>query len=156
VAHFSVPVGGASSSAVACSSGIVFNSTCQASEVTNGTLPKVCTHQADCIAADGVTQGLCQCGANLQGTAYCAAHRSDKISLKQLAASYNGNYDEIKYYTHKLMYFHIVLGEIVKQPVEDCLDEAADIETFEDLKELFKMCSSSCVNRTTCAAELGF
>ena len=156
VAHFSVPAGGASSSSVACASGIVLNETCQAAQLTNGTFPKTCSRDGDCLALDGLTAGVCQCGANLQGLAYCSAHRSDKLSLKQLASAHNGNYDEIRYHTYKLLNFHVVMGEIVRQPVEDCLDEALDIEAFEDLKELFELCSSSCLNRAACAAELGF
>jgi hypothetical protein len=76
--------------------------------------------------------------------------------LKQLASTYNGNYDEIRYYTYKLLNFHIVLNEIVQQPVEDCLEDASDYEAFETLKDLFELCSTTCLNRAACAAELGF
>ena len=154
--QFSLLDGLASSSAVACASGIVFNGTCQPSELTNGALPKVCTSDLDCLATDNKTQGVCQCGASLLGTAYCTAHRSDSISLKQLASVYNGNYDEIAYYTYKLSYFHLVKSEIIKEAYEDCLDEARDVESFEDLKEKFEVCSSKCATPAGCQAELGF
>ena len=156
VAHFSVPVGGASASSVACASGVVFNETCQVAQLTNGTFPKVCTQHSECLSTDGLTAGTCECGANLQGAAYCSAHRSDKISLKQLASTYNGNYDEIRYYTYKLLNFHLVMNEIAKQPVDDCLEEALDFEAYENVKDLFELCSSSCLNRAACSAELGF
>lgn len=156
VSHFSVLDGSPSSSAVACASGIVFNGTCQAAELTNGAIPKVCTSDNDCLAADNKTQGTCVCGASKEGTAYCLAHRSDSLSLKQLASTYNGNYDEVAYYTYKLSYFYLLQSEIAVTLYEDCLDEGIEVEYYEDLEEKFEYCSPKCLTPAGCSAELGF
>lgn len=154
--QLSLSQGNSSETSVACSSGIVLNSTCQAPQLTNGTLPKTCTSDIDCLSSDGITPGTCQCGADINGTAYCAAHRSDMISLRQLKSSYNGIYEEIVYYTYKLNYFHIIKSEILKPSVEDCLDESIETEKFEDLEEFFEICSPACTGVNGCVAELGF
>lgn len=156
VSQFSVLDGFPSNSGVACVSGIVFNGTCQPAELTNGAIPKVCTSDNDCLAADNKTQGTCVCGASQEGTAYCLAHRSDSLSLKQLASTFNGNYEEIAYYTYKLSYFYLLKSEIAITLNEDCLDEGVEIEYFEDLEENFEFCSPKCATPAGCSAELGF
>lgn len=154
VPHFSVVDGGTSNSSYACASGIVADSVCQSTQVTNGTMPKACVYNEDCLASDGVTAGVCECGLGAVGTAFCRPHRSDSVSLKHLAKVYNGNYDEITYFTYKISYYTIVA--LTNTWMEDgCWKDSDELRAFDILEDYLEMCSPECAV-TGCIDELGY
>ena len=153
--QFSVADGLAGQSSYACASGIVSQHVCQPAQVTNGLLPKTCAFDTDCTAADGVTAGTCECGLGISGVAYCRPHRSDAVALKHLAVAYNGNYDEIAYYTYKNAYFNIIAHDNLLGTEEECWDDADELEVFDGLEDLLEMCSPECI-ATGCYEELGY
>ena len=150
IQQFSLPAGNSSESSIACASGIVLNSTCQPAELTSGAMPKECLFDSNCTAANGVTPGTCKCGFNKNGTAYCLPHRSDKVNLDLIEATYNGNYEEIAYFTFRLSHYDWITGELRKETHDDCLDDSIELEQYEDLEDYFAMCSPKCTKKGSC------
>lgn len=164
VEYFSVLDGSSSDSNLACRSAIVKNGVCQPKQATvvvddddenesddededdddfDGI--KECTSDSDCTASDGVTPGSCVCGYNKDGKAYCLPHRSDEISKKLLAASYEWDFGKMAYVVHK--YNNYVLLKNIDMndgsDDQDCLDNSQEIEESDRLKDQRDECSSA-------------
>jgi hypothetical protein len=136
VEYFSVKAAGLADHLLACASGILENGRCQPAQVTNGTLPRPCARDSDCVAADGVTAGKCVCAYDEKASAYCTLHRSDKIALKHLEVCQDGTSEAVEFWTFVYNNY-----PQVTEANQCYLKVAEELVKFEELKEKAEMCS---------------
>lgn len=103
VEMYSLVPGTPSKTALACQGGgplisNFFSSTCRATSMTVGGVPRACNSSIDCAGTDG-SYTECVCGLTDPGTGYCKLHFNDDPMVKYRHALSNYLFTEMVYYS---------------------------------------------------------
>lgn len=109
VEMWSVPVSESATSALACSSGRLYDGKCLEESVTLGEMPKRCVQDSECSSSLGM-QGKCSCGLNSQGAAYCSPHQSDQVVKGLLTAMREGRRELAQAWALQVLRYAEVVG----------------------------------------------